>query len=102
MFFRRGKDKSDPRWVTPYKPYLGTLNTTGISFPTPLHQINKFENQNGFTINVYITEKDGTSIRPLRISKRDQMDPINLLMIVDRETAWYIYYYYSMNTFFIF
>ena len=48
------------------------------------------------------TTKDGTSIRPLRISKKDQMDPINLLMIVDRETGWCIYYYYSMNTFYIF
>ena len=77
------------------------MNTEGISFPTPIHQIKKFEEQNGFTINIYITENDGTSIRPLRISKRDQMDPINLLMIVDRESGWYIYYYYSMISFYI-
>ena len=103
LCFRRGKDDSDPRCVKGYKPYLETLNTEGIVFPTPLHQIKKFEEQNnGFTINIYITESDGTSIRPLRISKKDQSDPINLLMIVDRESGWYIYYYfYSMISFYI-
>ena len=102
LCFRRGKDDSHPQRVKGYKPYLETLNTEGIVFPTPLHQIKKFEEQNnGFTINIYITESDGTSIRPLRISKKDQSDPINLLMIVDRESGWYIYYFYSMISFYI-
>ena len=48
-------------------------------------QSRQFEENNDLSINVYVTEKDWTFIRPLRFSKRSQVDPINLLMIYDPE-----------------
>ena len=70
-----------------YKEHIKTWNVKGISFPTPIHQIPKFEEQNNITVNLYITESNGKTIRPVKISKRSQSDPINLLLIVDRETG---------------
>ena len=55
---------------------------TGIEFPASLKQIDKFENQNNYAINVFGYEK---VVYPLRISKKkDQV--INLLLIADEET----------------
>ena len=58
---------------------------TGIEFPVSLKQIDKFENQNNYAINVFGYEK---VVYPLRISKKkDQV--INLLLIADEETNHY-------------
>ena len=55
---------------------------TGIEFPVSLKQIDKFENQNNYAINVFGYEK---VVYPLRISKKkDQV--INLLLIANEET----------------
>ena len=55
---------------------------TGIEFPVSLKQIDKFENQNNYAINVFGYER---VVYPLRISKKkDQV--INLLLIADEET----------------
>ena len=76
---------------------ISKLKVEGISFPTPIHQISKFETLNDITINLYITESEGTSIRPIKISKRDQSSPINLLMIVDRDTGKMIFLYFVFS-----
>ena len=58
---------------------------TGIEFPVSLKQIDKFENQNNYAINVFGYEM---VVYPLRISKKkDQV--INLLLIADEETNHY-------------
>ena len=55
---------------------------TGIEFPVSLKQIDKFENQNNYAINVFGYER---VVYPLRISKKkDQV--INLLLIANEET----------------
>lgn len=82
-----GEVKGETHRETVKKYDISKLNVEGISFPTPIHQIPKFEAQNNVTINLYITESEGTSIRPIKISKREQSSPINLLMIVDRDTG---------------
>ena len=48
-----------------------------------LQQIPKFENMNDVTINVYMTDKGGSDIWPLYISKRRGDEPINLLLLCD-------------------
>ena len=85
MLYR--KDDTHRETIKKYKEHIKTLNVTGISFPTPIYQIPKFEEQNNITINLYITESDGRAIRPVKISKRHQIDPINLLLVVDRESG---------------
>ena len=58
---------------------------TGIEFPVSLKQIDKFEKQNNYAINVFGYER---VVYPLRISKKkDQV--INLLLIADEETNHY-------------
>ena len=43
---------------------------TGIDFPVSLQQIDKFEKQNPYSINVFGI--DGKKVYPLRISKTSQ------------------------------
>ena len=54
----------------------------GIEFPVSLKQIDKFENQNNYAINVFGYER---VVYPLRISKKKEQ-VINLLLIADEET----------------
>ena len=58
---------------------------TGIEFPISLKQIDKFENQNNYAINVFGYER---VVYPLRISKKNEQ-VINLLLIADEETNHY-------------
>ena len=57
----------------------------GIEFPVSLKQIDKFENNNPYAINVFGYEK---VVYPLRISKKKEQ-VINLLLIADEETNHY-------------
>ena len=54
-----------------------------------IQQIPKFENMNDLTINVYTTNKSGSDIWPIYISKRRGDDPINLLLLSDDEKSHY-------------
>ena len=59
---------------------------TGIEFPVSLKQIDKFENQNNYAINVFGYEK---VVYPLRISKKNEQSceqVINLILIANEET----------------
>ena len=59
---------------------------TGIEFPVSLKQIDKFENQNNYAINVFGYEK---VVYPLRLSKKNEHSceqVINLLLIANEET----------------
>ena len=61
----------------------------GIEFPVSLKQIDKFEKQNNYAINVFGYEK---VVYPLRISKRDEHSceqVINLFLIANEETNHY-------------
>ena len=59
---------------------------TDIEFPTTLKQINNFEKNNPYAINVYGYEG---SVYPLRISEKREGSVINLLIISNRETNHY-------------
>ena len=62
------------------------FDLTGIEFPVSLKQIDKFEKQNHYVINVYGYED---VVYPLRISKRHDLQVIILLQITDNETNHY-------------
>ena len=57
------------------------LNWDGIDFPTPISQIKQFEKQNPYSINVY--EWDGENVNILRISKHDNEQCINLILLTN-------------------
>lgn len=77
--------------VPNYEPFLDEVKINGIKFPMRIQQIPKFEKMNNLTINVlYTTNKSGTDIWPVYISKRRGDDPINLLLLSDDEKSHYI------------
>ena len=57
------------------------VNWEGIDFPTPISQIKQFEKQNPYSINVY--EWDGENVNILRISKHDNEQCINLILLTN-------------------
>ena len=61
---------------------------SGIEFPVSLKQIDKFEKQNSYAINVFGYEKVDCKkvVYPLRISKKNCEQVINLLLIANEET----------------
>ena len=73
--------------VNHYKPYVAELNLDGISFPTPLKDIKKIEDQNALAINVYTYDEEG--FYPIRIIDKEQ-DPIHLLLIANKDTQHYV------------
>ena len=63
-----------------YRPYENELNMDGVSFPTPLKDIDKIEAQNNMSINVFgYDTKD--KVYPLRISGDTKDQHVNLLLI---------------------
>ena len=63
------------------------LNWEGIDFPTPISQIKQFEKQNPYSINVY--EWDGENVNILRISKHDNEQCINLILLTNGSNEHY-------------
>ena len=59
-----------PQRVSNYKPYEQELNTDGITFPTPLQQLDRFERLNNVSINVFGYENN--EVLPLRITSNKQ------------------------------
>ena len=55
--------------------------------PTPLKQISRFEKQNPYSINVF--GWNGTSVYPLRISKHENGQCINLILLSNNENQHY-------------
>ena len=54
------------------------LNWDGIDFPVSIKQIDKFERQNNYAINVFGYEE--SKVYPLRFSKKDSQ-VVDLLLI---------------------
>ena len=63
------------------------LDWSGIDFPTPLNQISRFEKQNPYSINVYGWTR--TSVYPLRISKHENEESINLILLTNNGNNHY-------------
>ncbi|XP_072014272.1 uncharacterized protein [Amphiura filiformis] len=64
------------------------LNWDGVTFPTPLSDIGKFERRNP-TISVNVHGFDGKKVYPLRISDLDCQREVDLLLISDEEKQHY-------------
>jgi len=62
--------RNAPHRTSHYEPFVGELNVSGISFPTPLHQLSRFERLNSLSINVFGWENG--EVLPLRITTNKQ------------------------------
>ena len=76
------KEKNAERLSKQMREDSEKFDWTGIEFPVSLKQIDKFENQNSYAINVFGYEG---VVYPLRLSKKNEQ-VINLLLIADEET----------------
>jgi hypothetical protein len=75
-----------------YKEFENELNWTGLSFPTHLGQIRRFENNNtSITINVYIYKpEEGDAIIPVYLTKHQSRSRhIDLLLLSDGPNTHY-------------
>ena len=63
------------------------LDWKGIDFPTPLKQIERFEKQNSYSINVYGWR--GGNVYPLRISEHTNEQEINLILLTNGKNNHY-------------
>lgn len=74
-----------------YLTHRNKFNFTGISFPTPIKQISKFENINSETsINVYGLD-DKNVVYPLRITNEEKPNHFDLLYISHNGVGHYCY-----------
>jgi len=83
-------DQKNPQRVSErVKIEAEKYNFENITFPVALKDIDKFENQNKLSINVYgFDEKE--ELYPLRITKMKKDKHVNLLLISNDETNHYI------------
>ena len=62
-----------------------TLDYTGVTFPVTLRDMDKIEKGNKININAYIYNEDGKYVSPIRNSKTEYEDTLNVLLL-ERET----------------
>ena len=78
-------ERDDERLSKQMREDSEKFDWTGIEFPVSLKQIDRFEKQNPYAINVFGYEGE---VYPLRISKKNKQ-VINLLLIANEETNHY-------------
>ena len=61
------------------------LDYTGVTFPVTIRDMSKIEKQNKININAYVYNEDGKYVSPIRNSKTEYQDTLNVLLI-ERET----------------
>ena len=62
-----------------------TLDYSGVTFPVTLRDMDKIEKGNKININAYIYNEDGKYVSPIRNSKTEYEDTLNVLLL-ERET----------------
>ena len=70
------------------KPYIKTLDYSGIEFPVCIKHYNKIEKQNSININVFGYENKQPY--PIYISKEKNEDHMELLLITENENNHYV------------
>ena len=57
------------------------LDYTGVTFPVTIRDMSKIEKQNKININAYVYNEDGKYVSPIRNSKTEYQDTLNVLLI---------------------
>ena len=57
------------------------LDYTGVTFPVTIRDMSKIEKQNKININAYVYDEDGKYVSPIRNSKTEYQDTLNVLLI---------------------
>ena len=78
--------KKDPQRITQKDRGIAkTLDYSGVTFPVTIRDMSKIEKQNKININAYVYNEDGKYVSPIRNSKTEYQDTLNVLLI-ERET----------------
>ncbi|XP_073999570.1 uncharacterized protein [Rhodnius prolixus] len=72
--------EKDPQRVSKYKNLEHSYNFDCISFPTPLHEVKKFEKYNNISVNVFALGEKG-NVYPLKVVKQEKEDHRDLLLL---------------------
>ncbi|XP_073979977.1 uncharacterized protein [Rhodnius prolixus] len=80
----------DPQRVSKYKHMSHNYDFSCIAFPTPLHQIRKFEKVNSISINVFALDEED-AIYPLKVTNKELPDHRDLLLLEDGGKHHYVY-----------
>jgi len=81
-------DKNSQRVTKELRKQAEEPNWNDITFPVPLNEIDKFERNNtDLSVNVFGYEKH--AVYPLRISKHERKDVVDLLLIANDSTNHY-------------
>ncbi|XP_073979968.1 uncharacterized protein [Rhodnius prolixus] len=80
----------DPQRVSKYKHVSHNYDFSCIAFPTPLHQIRKFEKANSISINVFALDEED-AIYPLKVTNKELPDHRDLLLLEDGGKHHYVY-----------
>ena len=78
-----------PERVSKYKHVKRELNYSNVDFPVDTKDYSKIENQNAININVFGYEDK--QIYPIHISKRNNKDVLDLLLITENKKRHYVY-----------
>lgn len=79
--------RHNPSRVSNYIQYADKLNMKGIQYPVKLSQIEKFENQNQVSVNVFGYED--REIFPMRITKKKKISHVDLLFLKNKDQVHY-------------
>ena len=80
-----------PQWITrDLRRQTHQHNWTDISFPTPLHQIRKFEKNNDVLVNVFRWDEVNELVHPIRIPKSKHTTPRAILILIDETKGHYV------------
>ena len=83
--------KNNPSRTHHYRPYLNQLNTNGLSFPLPVKDVPKFENQNS-DISVSVVTYEDRELIPLYVSPhRNRKHTVHLLLLSDETNQHYTF-----------
>ena len=77
--------ENQPHEMQYYEPYTHEVKLEGIPTPVSVGDMDKVERLNKLTINVYSVFTDKGWINPLRISKAEHEEVINLLLIIEED-----------------
>ena len=82
--------KENPQWITTnFREQTEEYNWDGISFPTPLSQIETFEKNNNVLVNVFRWDEFGERAYPIRIPYGPN-NPRALLILIDECKGHYV------------
>ena len=89
LMYEDGRVTNNFNNLSHYIDHVDELDYSGIQFPIDLEDIKLFEKKNKLSINVYGLNEKQNRVVPIRISKVENVKPINLFLLEKDEKSHY-------------